>query len=98
MDCKARTDTFDYIVIGSGFGGSVAAMRLAEKGYRVLVLERGKRFEDEDFATHQLACEPSTCGRRRCAASACCRSARSKTCGCCTAAAWAAGHWATPTS
>jgi cholesterol oxidase len=39
----------DYIVIGSGFGGSVSAMRLAEKGYRVLVLERGKRYRDQDF-------------------------------------------------
>ncbi len=44
------TETFDYIIIGSGFGGSVSAMRLAEKGYRVLVLERGRRFRDEDFA------------------------------------------------
>lgn len=43
------TDTFDAVVIGSGFGGSVSALRLAEKGYRVLVLERGKRFRDEDF-------------------------------------------------
>ncbi len=43
--------TFDYIIIGSGFGGSVSAMRLVEKGYSVLVLERGKRFRDEDFAT-----------------------------------------------
>ena len=42
-------DTFDFIVIGSGFGGSVSAMRLTEKGYRVLVLERGKRFRDQDF-------------------------------------------------
>lgn len=42
---------YDFIVIGSGFGGSVSAMRLAEKGYRVLVLERGRRFRDEDFAT-----------------------------------------------
>ncbi len=40
---------YDYIVIGSGFGGSVSAMRLAGKGYDVLVLERGKRFRDEDF-------------------------------------------------
>jgi len=40
---------YDYVIIGSGFGGSVSAMRLSEKGYRVLVLERGKRFEDEDF-------------------------------------------------
>lgn len=42
-------DVFDFVIIGSGFGGSVSAMRLAEKGYRVLVLERGKRFEAEDF-------------------------------------------------
>jgi cholesterol oxidase len=40
---------FDFVVVGSGFGGSVAAMRLAEKGYRVLVLERGKRYRDEDY-------------------------------------------------
>jgi cholesterol oxidase len=45
----ARTDV-DVLVIGSGFGGSVSALRLAEKGYRVLVLEAGRRFEDEDFA------------------------------------------------
>lgn len=42
-------ETYDFIVIGSGFGGSVSAMRLAQKGYKVLVLERGKRFEDQDF-------------------------------------------------
>ena len=41
--------TYDYVIIGSGFGGSVSAMRLTEKGYSVLVLERGKRFEDRDF-------------------------------------------------
>lgn len=41
---------FDYVIAGSGFGGSVSAMRLTEKGYRVLVLERGKRFRDQDFA------------------------------------------------
>jgi cholesterol oxidase len=41
---------FDWLVIGSGFGGSVAALRLAEKGYRVGVLECGRRFDDEDFA------------------------------------------------
>ena len=39
-------ETFDYVVVGSGFGGSVSAMRLTEKGYRVLVLERGKRYRD----------------------------------------------------
>lgn len=43
-----RTD-YDVLVIGSGFGGSVAALRLTEKGYRVGVLEAGRRFEDGDF-------------------------------------------------
>src|SRR6266568_1058961 len=38
---------YDVIVIGSGFGGSVAALRLTEKGYRVGVLEAGQRFTDE---------------------------------------------------
>ena len=41
---------FDWLVIGSGFGGSVAALRLAEKGFRVGILECGKRFADDDFA------------------------------------------------
>jgi cholesterol oxidase len=41
--------TWDYVIIGSGFGGSVSALRLAEKGYRVLVVEKGKRFAKEDF-------------------------------------------------
>jgi cholesterol oxidase len=40
---------YDWLVIGSGFGGSVSALRLAEKGYRVGVLEAGRRFRDEDF-------------------------------------------------
>lgn len=40
----------DVIVIGSGFGGSVSALRLVDKGYRVRVYEAGRRFEDEDFA------------------------------------------------
>lgn len=40
---------FDVVVIGSGFGGSVAALRLTEKGYRVAVLEAGKRFADDQL-------------------------------------------------
>jgi cholesterol oxidase len=44
------TQVYDYVIIGSGFGGSVSAMRLTEKGYSVLVLEKGKRFNDGDFA------------------------------------------------
>ena len=39
----------DYLIIGSGFGGSVCGLRLAEKGYRVLMLEKGRRFAAEDF-------------------------------------------------
>ncbi|WP_199253816.1 GMC oxidoreductase [Mycolicibacterium mengxianglii] len=41
---------YDVLVIGSGFGGSVTALRLTEKGYRVGVLEAGRRFADEEFA------------------------------------------------
>jgi cholesterol oxidase len=40
---------YDHIIIGSGFGGSVSAMRLAEKGYDVLVIEKGKRWKNTDF-------------------------------------------------
>jgi len=43
------SNTYDVIVIGSGFGGSVMACRLAEKGLKVLVLERGRRWEPEDY-------------------------------------------------
>ncbi len=42
-------ETYDYVIIGSGFGGSVSAMRLTEKGYKVLVIERGKRYRDHEF-------------------------------------------------
>ncbi|MCW2782338.1 MAG: cholesterol oxidase [Marmoricola sp.] len=41
---------YDVLIIGSGFGGSVSALRLTEKGYRVAVLEAGARLSDEDFA------------------------------------------------
>ena len=41
---------YDVLIIGSGFGGSVSALRLTEKGYKVGVLEAGRRFEDKDFA------------------------------------------------
>ncbi|WP_440902772.1 FAD-dependent oxidoreductase [Actinosynnema sp.] len=40
----------DVVVVGSGFGGSVAALRLTEKGYRVAVVEAGRRFADDEFA------------------------------------------------
>jgi len=40
---------FDFLIVGSGFGGSVSALRLSEKGYNVGVLERGKRWRTEDF-------------------------------------------------
>jgi len=49
---RAADSAYDYdvVVVGSGFGGSVTALRLAEKGYRVHVIESGRRFADEDFA------------------------------------------------
>jgi len=43
------TQDFDVVIVGSGFGGSVAALRLTEKGYKVAVLEAGRRFGDKDF-------------------------------------------------
>jgi cholesterol oxidase len=51
MEENAHQLDVDWVVIGSGFGGSVSALRLAEKGYRVAVLECGRRFRDQDFAS-----------------------------------------------
>jgi cholesterol oxidase len=50
MGRPAVSQDYDVLVIGSGFGGSVAALRLAEKGYRAGVLQAGRRFEDADFS------------------------------------------------
>ena len=44
-----ESQDYDFIVIGSGFGGSVSACRLSEKGYKVAVLEMGKRWKPEDL-------------------------------------------------
>ena len=41
---------YDFVIIGSGFGGSVSALRLSEKGYKVLVIEKGKWWKSTDFA------------------------------------------------
>ncbi|WP_341923733.1 GMC family oxidoreductase [Nocardioides psychrotolerans] len=52
----SNDNTYDYdvLVIGSGFGGSVSALRLTEKGYKVGVIEAGPRFEDKDFSQGTL--------------------------------------------
>lgn len=46
---EQSVESWDVVVVGSGFGGSVAALRLVEKGYRVLVLEAGRRFAPDDL-------------------------------------------------
>jgi choline dehydrogenase-like flavoprotein len=45
---------YDYLVIGLGFGGSVSALRLVEKGYRVGVMETGRRFSDKQAEIRRL--------------------------------------------
>src|SRR5690606_31216209 len=47
---KQRVTDYDVLIVGSGFGGSVTALRLVEKGYKVGVLEAGRRYADADFA------------------------------------------------
>lgn len=47
---KTKDFDFDYLVVGSGFGGGVAAMRLAQKGYTVGLVEAGKRWHADEFA------------------------------------------------
>ncbi len=44
-----KPQDFDVVIIGSGFGGSVSALRLSEKGYKVAVIEAGRRFSEKDF-------------------------------------------------
>jgi cholesterol oxidase len=45
----SSAESFDFVIVGSGFGGSVTAMRLSQKGYRVAVVESGKRWRAADF-------------------------------------------------
>ncbi|MCK5795917.1 MAG: GMC family oxidoreductase [Deltaproteobacteria bacterium] len=47
----SEAERWDYVIVGSGFGGSVSALRLVEKGYRVLLLEQGRRLGQDDFPT-----------------------------------------------
>jgi len=47
-------DHFDWVIVGSGFGGSVSALRLVEKGYRVLLVEKGRRYRPQDFPKTSL--------------------------------------------
>jgi len=47
-------DHYDWVIVGSGFGGSVSALRLVEKGYRVLLVEKGRRYTPQDFPRSSL--------------------------------------------
>jgi cholesterol oxidase len=61
----AAPPRFDAIVVGSGFGGSIAACRLAEAGHSVLVLERGRRYRPGDFPRDVTAIDALFWRRRR---------------------------------
>lgn len=50
MSSPMSNTHYDVLIVGSGFGGSVTALRLTEKGYKVGVIEAGRRFEDHEFA------------------------------------------------
>jgi cholesterol oxidase len=52
MKHTAQTQAYDYIIIGSGFGGSVSAYRLSQKGYKVLVIEKGQWFKESNYAAN----------------------------------------------
>jgi choline dehydrogenase-like flavoprotein len=59
---RRTTEHTDVVVVGSGFGGSTAALRLTEKGYRVTVLEAGRRFADDELpASGASASSASIC-------------------------------------
>ena len=49
MNSFLPAEEYDFVIIGSGFGGSVSALRLSEKGYKVLVIEKGKWYHTQDF-------------------------------------------------
>ena len=63
MNASAASCDYDVLVIGSGFGGRLTALRLTEKGCRVGVLEAGRRFEDADYpAIARSAGQYRVCG------------------------------------
>ena len=71
---------YDVVIIGSGFGGSVAALRAAEKGYRVGVMESGRRWKDEDIPKTPVASAATSCGSPRRSSTGSSGSSTSTTC------------------